>query len=242
MVGKRGDTRASAAAMPRAGRRGHVKSRSGLAGRGERARARSRRAPIPPSLEKSVKKAQWGPRTRALFGAETGTRAAHLRGHIRHIRAVCRRGWRSPPRRPVVAHGALQSRGSLWTRVALPGSRSADIFTLFYKTFSINAHWRREFSRVDIFQFRSTRICWLPTRTSTAQRGHLAALRGRRAGPRVFRAHRSVRSALAALPAARPRRCRCHDVRFGASSRPLAGRSPSPRARSSTPRRPGGRG
>ena len=35
-------------------------------------------------------------------------------------------------------------------------------------------------------------------------------------------------------PAARPCRCRFHDVRFGASSRPLAARSPSPRARAST--------
>ena len=107
-----------------------------------------------------------------------------------------------------------------------------------------NAHWRREFSRVAIFSNSLDADRRLPTRTRPLRvRGHLAALRGRRAGPRFFRARLSVRSsALAALPAARPRRCRCHDVRFGASSRPLAGRSPSPRARSSTPRHRGGRG
>lgn len=120
--------------------------------------------------------------------------------------------------------------------------RSADIFTLFYKTkCSLETGI---FEGCDIFQF-ARRGSGVADADETAEGARTPGSPARQEGrsPRFFRAHRSVRSsALAALPAARPRRCRCHDVRFGASSRPLAGRSPSPRARSSTPRHPGGRG
>ena len=120
--------------------------------------------------------------------------------------------------------------------------RSADIFTLFYKTkCSLETGI---FEGCDIFQF-ARRGSAIADADETAEGARTPGSPARQEGrsPRFFRAHLSVRSsALAALPAARPRRCRCHDVRFGASSRPLAGRSPSPRARSSTPRHPGGRG
>ena len=120
--------------------------------------------------------------------------------------------------------------------------RSADIFTLFYKTKCSleTGNWRGWIFSNSLDADRA-----IADADETAEGARTPGSPARQEGrsPRFFRAHRSVRSsALAALPAARPRRCRCHDVRFGASSRPLAGRSPSPRARSSTPRHPGGRG
>ena len=91
-----------------------------LAHRGPR--ARSRRASIPALARKKLLKSAVG-RTRVLFDVNSGRRAAYLRGHIRHIRAVCRRGWRCPPRRPIVAHRA-PSRGSLWTESNARGAGS----------------------------------------------------------------------------------------------------------------------
>ena len=74
VVGKRDDTRVSDAAMPMpsAERREHSESRSGLAGRGPR--ARSRRASIPALARKKLLKSAVG-RTRVLFDVNSGRRA-----------------------------------------------------------------------------------------------------------------------------------------------------------------------
>ena len=58
--------------------------------------------------------------------------------------------------RTSVARLAVDARRA--SRFHLP--TEALIFLHFFTR--LNAHWRREFSRVDIFQFRSTRMCWLP--------------------------------------------------------------------------------
>ena len=178
---KRDGTSVPAAATQRAGRRGRVKARSGLAGR-------SRRAKIPALAPKKVLKSAVG-RTRALFDVETGRRAAYLLGHIRHIRSVCRRGWRGPPRRPVIAHCALPSRDSLCTsahvRVLLmfPELPYVDILNLHYKKTNCYVKSTRKFLVVDI-----SRISVLSILANRAK----AEVSGETRNRRFFRFQRSI--------------------------------------------------